>query len=583
MRRILFPSAIGLILAASAAQAQTIYPLDRADILVGARFDFKVEFGEIVKSADVAITINGRDYARQFGASATYVEREDGKDQSALVLRDVSFSSPGTYKVKVTAGQKSREVVWAVFGTGPRVAKNVILFIGDGMAPAHRTAARLLSKGISDGKARGKLAMDDMPHTALVATAGSDSIITDSANSASAYTTGHKSAVNALGVYADRTKDPFDDPKVETITSLVKRKLGMAVGVVTNTEIEDATPASMVAHTRRRAEYNRIVEQMFEAKPDVIMGGGSANFIPKSVEGSKRTDDQDFMAKFKGAGYALASNAAELTKVNGDPATKKLLGLFSTGNMDGALDRKFLKGGSVKKFPDQPDLTQQVSAALNVLSKNPKGFILMVESGLIDKYTHALDMDRAVYDTILLDNAVAVARDWAKSHGNNTLILVVPDHGHPVGLIGTINDDMTATPKGELRQSVDTYAEAGVPNYPAPDKEGYPPRVDVSRRLALFSASLPDYYETFRPKLDGPNSPAVAENGVYKANEKYKSSPGAMLRAGNLPSNQGADVHSGEDVILTGMGPGSEQVRGSLENTDVFKIIANALGLGRPK
>ena len=583
MRRILFPSAIVLILAASAAQAQTIYPLDRADILVGARFDFKVEFGEIVKSADVAITINGRDYARQFGASATYVEREDGKDQSALVLRDVSFSSPGTYKVKVTAGKQSREVVWTVFGTGPRVAKNVILFIGDGMAPAHRTAARLLSKGISDGKARGKLAMDDMPHTALVATAGSDSIITDSANSASAYTTGHKSAVNALGVYADRTKDPFDDPKVETITSLVKRKLGMAVGVVTNTEIEDATPASMVAHTRRRAEYNRIVEQMFEAKPDVIMGGGSANFIPKSVEGSKRTDDQDFMAKFKGAGYALASNAAELTKVNGDPATKKLLGLFSTGNMDGALDRKFLKGGSVKKFPDQPDLTQQVSAALNVLSKNPKGFILMVESGLIDKYTHALDMDRAVYDTILLDNAVAVARDWAKSHGNNTLILVVPDHGHPVGLIGTINDDMTATPKGELRQSVDTYAEAGVPNYPAPDKEGYPPRVDVSRRLALFSASLPDYYETFRPKLDGPNNPAVAENGVYKANEKYKSSPGAMLRAGNLPSNQGADVHSGEDVILTGMGPGSEQVRGSLENTDVFKIIANALGLGRPK
>src|SRR6185369_15622096 len=97
------------------------------------------------------------------------------------------------YKVKVTAGKQSREVVWTVFGTGPRVAKNVILFIGDGMAPAHRTAARLLSKGICEGKARGKLAIDDMPHTALVSTAGSDSIITDSANSASAYATGHKS------------------------------------------------------------------------------------------------------------------------------------------------------------------------------------------------------------------------------------------------------------------------------------------------------------------------------------------------------------------------------------------------------
>ena len=118
----------------------------------------------------------------------------------------------------------------------------MILFIGDGMSLAHRVAARLLSKGIAEGKALGKLAIDDMPQMALVATAGSDSIITDSANSASAYATGHKSAVNAMGVYADRTADPFDDPKVETITSLVKRRPGMAVGIVTNTEIEDATP-----------------------------------------------------------------------------------------------------------------------------------------------------------------------------------------------------------------------------------------------------------------------------------------------------------------------------------------------------
>ena len=145
-------------------------------------------------------------------------------------------------------------MTWNVYDTGPRKAKNVILFIGDGMSPAHRIAARLLSKGIAEGKAFGKLAIDDMPHMALVATAGCDSIITDSANSASAYATGHKSAVNAMGGYADRTADPFDDPKVETITSLVKRRLGLAVGVVTNTEIEDATPAAMIAHTRRRGD-----------------------------------------------------------------------------------------------------------------------------------------------------------------------------------------------------------------------------------------------------------------------------------------------------------------------------------------
>ncbi len=101
-----------------------------------------------------------------------------------------------------------------------------------------------------------------MPQMALVATAGSDSIITDSANSASAYATGHKSAVNAMGVYADRTADPFDDPKVETISSLVKRR-GLSVGVVSNTEIQDATPAAMIAHTRRRATYDEITRAIF--------------------------------------------------------------------------------------------------------------------------------------------------------------------------------------------------------------------------------------------------------------------------------------------------------------------------------
>src|SRR6185295_11946251 len=136
--------------------------------------------------------------------------------------------------------------------------------------------------------------MDDMPHMALVSTAGSDSIITDSANSASAYATGHKSAVNAMGVYADRSENPFDDPRVENIASLVKRRLNLAVGLVTNTEIEDATPAAMIAHTRRRAAYDQIVAQYFAARPDVLMGGGSLNFLPRGQDGGRRTDGVDY-------------------------------------------------------------------------------------------------------------------------------------------------------------------------------------------------------------------------------------------------------------------------------------------------
>src|SRR6201988_169609 len=288
--------ALALLFSGSAAVAQTIYPIDRAEILSGAQFDFKVEFPDKVDPAKLKVTVNGQDYATAFGRSGTFVEREDNKDQSALLLRDVTITAPGPVVVEAGDGTRSRKVTWTVYDTPPRKAKNVILLIGDGMSLSHRVAARLLSKGIAEGKTFGKLAMDDMPHMALVATAGSDSIITDSANSASAYSTGHKSAVNAMGVYADRTFDPLDDPKVETISSLVKRRHGMAVGIVTNTEIEDATPAAMVAHVRRRSEYDSIVEQFFAAKPDVIMGGGRANFLPKSVEGGKRRDESQFFA-----------------------------------------------------------------------------------------------------------------------------------------------------------------------------------------------------------------------------------------------------------------------------------------------
>ena len=583
MRTVLAAAAgIAIAMAASAGSAQTVYPIDRADILSGARFDFKVEFAGLADASKISITLNGKDYAQVFGKAATFVEREAGKDQSALLLRDVSLGDAGVYNIRVTDGAETRELRWNVYDTGPRKAKNVILFIGDGMSPAHRVAARLLAKGIAEGKALGKLAIDDMPHMALVATAGSDSIITDSANSASAYATGHKSAVNAMGVYADRTPDPLDDPRVETVTSLAQRRQDMAIGIVTNTEIEDATPAAMVAHTRRRTEYDRIVEQYFAAKPDVLMGGGRANFLPKSENGSRRRDESDFVAQFRAAGYTLALTGPEMVSAAKDPGTTKLLGLFTLGNMDGALDRKFLKGGTVGKFPEQPDLTEQVGAALEVLSKNPSGFFLMVESGMIDKYTHLLDMERAVYDTIMLDNAVRLARDWAAAHGDDTLILVIADHNHPIGLLGTIDDDMTKETPAPLRERVRVYERAGFPNYPAPDAEGYPARVDVSRRLALFSASLPDHYETLRPKLDNPNEPTVAgkDANTYVANERYKSVPGAALRLGNLPAMINADVHSGEDVILTATGPGSERVRGQMDNTEVFRVIAEALGLG---
>ncbi len=568
-----------LVLAATAATAQTIYPVDRATILAGSKFDLKVEFAGVQPRGNLKITINGQDHSALLGRAADYIEREDGQAASTLMLRDAAIAAPGRYTVVATDGTNSQTVTWEVFGTPePRKAKNVILFIGDGMSVGHITAARILSQQIYQGKYRGRLALDGAPYMALIGTSGVDSIITDSANSAHAYTTGHKSSVNALGVYASRAKDNLDHPKVETITSLAKRNLNMAVGIVTNTEIQDATPASMVAHTRRRSDYDIITRQLYESEAEVIMGGGSSNFLPKSTPGSRRADEQNFIDRFKQSGYVFATTEKEMLEAAGRADTKRLLGLFNLRNMDGALDRFFLKKGTVDKFPEQPDLTEQTRAALNVLARNPNGFVMMIESGHIDKYSHPLDWERAVYDTIMLDKALEVALDWAKGR-DDTLIIVVPDHTHGISIVGTVDDSKPGT---EMREKIGVYADAGYPNYPAPDKRGYPPRVDVSKRLAIFFNNHPDYYETFRPKLDGPNVPAVAgADRKYAANEKYKDVPGAQFMPGNIPRSADTGVHTGDDVVLRAWGPGAEKFHGFMDNTEVFRVIAEALKLAK--
>lgn len=574
--RIAVFAAIVATLGAVPASAATVYPIDRADILAGAKFDFKVEFKGVVDPAKVKVTVNGQDYAKVLG-SGNLVEKEKGVDASALIVRDVVLDKPGAYKIEATDGADTKSVTWNVYSTDTtRKAKNVILFIADGLSVGHRTAARILSKGIVEGKYKGKLAMDDMPHMGMIGTSGVDSIVTDSANSASAYNTGHKSSVNALGVYADRTKDTLDDPKQETLAELVKRKMGIAVGVVTDTELEDATPAAVVAHTRRRADKAKIVGMFYALQPEVMLGGGSAYFLPKTTPGSKRKDDQDYIARFKQSGYQLVTTAADLNNVAGQAATTRLLGLFHTGNMNGVMDRRFVKPKYVAKFPNQPDLTEMTDAAIKVLSRNPNGFFLMVEAGLVDKYSHPLDWERAVYDTIMFDKAVAIAKRFASEH-KDTLVIVTGDHTHGISVVGTIDDNAKGT---EMRDKVGTYAKAGYPSYVDADKDGYPDTPDVSKRLAVFFSNFPDYYETWRPKMDGAFVPSVrTKDRTYIANERYKDVPGATLRVGNLPRKASSGVHTADDMIVTAMGPGSERIRGFMENTEIFRVMVEALGV----
>ena len=583
MRKLLLALASATILS-SAAQAATVYPIDRATILVGSPFDFKVEFDSVVKPEDVKVTVNGQDYETVFGKKAEFVVEEKGAEDkvlgSALVLRGLTIGTAGAYKVEASAGSETQSVGWDVYGTAAEPkAKNVIFLIADGLSVAHRTGARIMSKGMTGGKANGRLAMDDIPPVAFIGTSSTHSIATDSANTMSAYMTGHKSRVNALGVYADRTPASLDDPKIETIAEALRRTTKKSVGIVTTAEVEDATPAAVVSHTRKRGDKAEIVGMLFDVKPDVLLGGGSAYFLGKDVPGSKRKDDKDYIAEFKNAGYALATDKTELAAATGSNQDK-LLGLFHTGNMDVTLDREFLKKGTVEKFPNQPGLVEMTKVALDKLSKNPEGFFLMVEAASVDKMSHPLDWDRALVETIEFDKAVGVAREFAAANPD-TMIVVTGDHTHGVAIIGTVDDEK---PGEDMRAKVGTYDDAGFPNYEDKDGDGYPDRIDVTRRLFLAANNGPDHYETFRPKLDGPFVPAVQnEAKEYVANEAYKDVPGAVFVQGNIPKDGDSGVHAVDDVVLQAAGPGSEGFRGYMEQSDVYRVLADAFALGTAK
>ncbi|UJF24379.1 alkaline phosphatase [Suttonella sp. R2A3] len=566
-----------IISAALAAQAQaaTIFPLDRATILAGSYFDVKVEFDQEIKPEDVNISVNGQPLQDTLKGDYQFIAQENGTPASTVWLRNVAIKEAGDYTLSVSEGDKESKVSWSVFASPQeQKAKNIIFFVGDGMSVANRTGARILSKGVYEGKANGRLAMDQMPYMAMIGTSSQDTIASDSANTMSAYLTGHKSAVNAMGVYLSRSEDNLDHPRQEPLGLLVRRVPGMKFGVVSDAEVEDATPGAMVAQTRRRGDKDKIVGMFYNAQPDVLLGGGSAYFLPQTTPGSKRKDDTDFIQKFTDAGYQVVTNNSELTSIGAD--TTKLLGLFNTGNMDGVYDRRFAKNEVTAKFPDQPDLTTMTQTALDVLSKdNEQGFVLVVESARIDKDSHPLDWERSFMNTIMLDQSIAIAQEFAEKNPD-TMIVVTADHTHGIGIIGTVDDEK----EGEMRDKVGTYDEAGYPNYTDADGDGYPDDLNVSKRLAVFYNNFPDHYETYRPKLDGVFVPAVKnENGQYAANEQYKDAPGAQLRIGNLPKDADSGVHAVDDVILTAQGPGAENYHGYMENTDSFKVITDALAL----
>lgn len=579
-----------------------ILPVDTAKFWAGAHFDFDVEVSNAKNLQNVDVKVNGIPADKFFGKQA--VVKDLGNGVTSYRIDDVDFSKTGKIAVTVNAkdslGTSTASAGYeVVHETAQKKAKNVILFVGDGMSLQAREVARILSKGMTNGKYNDLLAMEKLEHNAVITTSGYDSLVTDSANSASAYATGHKSVVNAMGIYEDSTKDPFDDPKVENISEILKRTRGMSIGIITQAESTDATPAAMIGHTRRRANQDFLAKSYLDDyhRPDVIMGGGSSRYLPKSIPGSKRKDNDNIIQDFKDLGYTFASTSREMMAA---PSDKPLLGLFHTGTMNVYIDREMLKNPKVLKgFDDQPNLMDMTRKSLDILSKNPNGFFAMIEGASIDKQLHVMDWQRAAYDTIEFDKSIEYAEKWAKEHGDNTLIIVLADHAHGISISGTYHERDGR--KGT--EAVRVYANSIFPTFKDANHDGFPDNPDPDVTLAVQYANHPEYYENYH-FMKTPTPPALAvtetkeeavQNGdkveyhqVSSASSKANPArihPGdpAELVPANTPKDDPQECHSADDILLNAGGPGSEYFHGTMDNTEVFFGMLRALGIDANK
>ncbi|QMV52089.1 alkaline phosphatase [Ewingella americana] len=333
-----------------------------------------------------------------------------------------------------------------------KTVKNVILLIGDGMGDSEITSARNYAEG-AGGYFKG---IDALPltgqytHYSLDKKSHKPDYVTDSAASATAWSSGVKTYNGALGVDVNG-KDHV------TILELAKAA-GKATGNVSTAELQDATPAAQISHVTSRKCYGpeetsekcptnalenggkgSITEQLIKARADVTLGGGAKSFnqLAKSGDFAGKSLKDQATAQ----GYQWVENADELAKITLADQQKPLLGLFSPGNMPvrwngpkasyhGNIDKPAVTcEANPQRTSDIPTLAAMTEKAIDLLKTQEKGFFLQVEGASIDKQDHAANPCGQFGETVDLDEAVQKALEFARKDGN-TLVIVTADHAH---------------------------------------------------------------------------------------------------------------------------------------------------------
>jgi alkaline phosphatase len=493
-------------------------------------------------------------------------------------------------------------------------AKNIILFIGDGMGVSTVTAARIL-EGQQHGHPgeENSLSWESFPHTAMIKVYNSNQQTPDSAGTMSAIMTGHKTKAYTFGydqevVRGDHTSVEDYKGKSRKVSTLLERfeQEGKSTGLVTTARVTHATPAACYAHSPERnwehdaamnflhkeayeAGFKDIARQLIEFPfgdgLEVALGGGRRAFIPKTspdhedpMSFGKRLDGRNLINEWLSQPQSsFVYDHAGLEAVDTDQ-TSKLLGLFEPAHMQYAVDR------AKPIYPDEPSLEEMSLKALDILRKNDKGFFLMIEAGRIDHAHHAGNAHRALMETIRLSDAVkAVQESLSEEEQAETLIIVTADHSHTFTIAGyptrgnpilglVVGNDSKGQPEKEPKKDALglPYTTLGYVN-----GGGYTGTV-LNKKDDSISHGGTHFHGEFG---DSGGSLVAGSNWKYiKVPREARPDLSEVdvecenyVQEAGIPL--GSETHGGEDVVAYAVGPMAHLLRGVQEQNFIFHVM----------
>jgi len=468
-----------------------------------------------------------------------------------------------------------------------RKAKNVILFVGDGMGISTLTASRIL-EGQLHGKTgeENRLFFENFPNLGLSKTYSWDQQTPDSAPTMTAMVTGYKAREGMLSVNQNTARGECnaDVLAANALPTILEQAAaaGKSTGVVSTARLTHATPAATYSHTSVRdwesdkefasffpANYTAcknagvplvkdIARQLIEVSPavkaslKVAMGGGRTYFLPKTMKdpeytttSGRRQDGRDLTSEWvssRGAKANYVWNKASFDAI--DPAkTDYLLGLFEPSHLQYEADR-------AKDTAGEPSLTEMTEKSIAMLKKNPNGFFLHVEGGRIDHAHHAGNAQRALLDTIEL--AKAVKKAYEMTDPNETLIIVTADHSHVFTIAGYPH-----------RGNNILGLTAAVPN-------------DDGAAVTVSLADDGKPYTTLGYQ-NGPGAAGTFSGGSRVDLSSVDTTALNFMQQAVVPL-AGSETHAGEDVAIYASGPKSYLVHGSMEQNWIYHVMREAFG-----